>query len=155
MGAQYTLPPAAERALAESGDDLVSALQALQEVEGYLAPEALLALAERLDLSVAHIFGVATFYERFRRTPRGDRLVQVCHGTACHVLGAERITERLADHLGVAAGGTTSDRQFTLENVACVGCCSLAPVVVVDDAVHGRLVPTQAMALLTVEDEPA
>jgi NADH-quinone oxidoreductase subunit E len=85
--------------------------------------------------------GVATFYAQFRFAPAGRHTVRLCHGTACHVAGAERISRAVAEELGVADGETTADRLFTLTRVACLGCCSLAPVMMVDETAYGRLTP--------------
>lgn len=91
---------------------------------------------------------MATFYGRFRLTPAGKNLVTVCHGTACHVAGAERISESIERELGIKTGGTTPDRRFTLCNAACLGCCSLSPVVMIDKTVYGKLAPAKIPAIL-------
>jgi NADH-quinone oxidoreductase subunit E len=89
--------------------------------------------------SPAEIYGVATFYAQFRFTPMGKHVMKVCHGTACHVQGADSLDTVVESRLGVAPGKTTKDGQFTVERVACLGCCSLAPVVMIDGEVYGRL----------------
>ncbi len=129
-------------------DDLVAVLHGIQAALGWLPQPALERVAESMQLPPAQVFGVATFYEQFYLEPRGDVIVRVCRGTACHVLGAERITEKLSEKLGVQPRQTTEDRKYSLEEVACVGCCSLAPVVVVDDETHGRLTPATAADLV-------
>lgn len=127
---------------------LIPLLQATQEIFGYLPEGALVRIARSLRLSPAEVYGVATFYGQFRLTPVGKHLITVCHGTACHVAGADRISESLERALGIPTGGTTSDGLFTLRNVACLGCCSLAPVVMIDKTAHGRLTPAKAPAIL-------
>lgn len=118
---------------------LIPLLQGTQELFGYLPESAMERIARALRLSPAEVYGVATFYGQFRLSPAGRNLVTVCHGTACHVAGAERITEALERALGVATGGTTADGRFTLRDAACLGCCSLSPVVMLNKTVHGKL----------------
>ena len=120
---------------------LIPMLQAVQEFFGYLPEEAIDAIAERLCLSSAKVYGVATFYNQFRLTPVGKHTVRVCRGTACHVLGSKQILTAMSDELGVQPGGTTEDGQFTLETVACLGACSIAPVVTVDEDFYGAAEP--------------
>ena len=125
-------------------DALITMLQEAQHVYGYLPKEVLLRLSRGAKIPLNRIYGVATFYSQFYLTPRGRNIVQVCRGTACHVRGSSAIMSTLADHLGVEEGGTTEDMQFSLETVACVGTCFLAPVVVVNRSFHGKLNPVQA-----------
>ena len=132
-----------DRIVAEVGRGRASAipvLQAIQEHYRYLPEEALVRVCEITDISPAQIVGVATFYSQFRHLPVGKHLISVCHGTACHVAGAEAITESIRRHLGIEGeGDTDSDRLFTVQKVACLGCCSLAPVMRIDDVVYGHL----------------
>ena len=114
-------------------------LQAIQTRFRYLPIEALERVAATTEISSTELYGVATFYAQFRLTPVGEHIIKVCHGTACHVGGAPGLTEALCDHLGIAPGATTPDMKITVDQVACVGCCSLAPVVMVDDDTFGRL----------------
>ncbi|RMD59235.1 MAG: NAD(P)H-dependent oxidoreductase subunit E, partial [Nitrospirae bacterium] len=100
------------------------------------------ALSEELSIPIAQIYGVATFYSQFRLKPVGEHIIKVCHGTACHVGGAEQITITLSEMLHVREDETTSDGKFTLQRVACLGCCSLAPVIMVDDKTYGKLNPS-------------
>ena len=118
---------------------LIPVLQFVQNQIRYLPQEAITATARHLRVSEARVFGVASFYAQFRLTPVGEHIVKVCHGTACHVGGARGLTEALEDHLAIKSGETTGDMKLTIDHVACVGCCSLAPVVVVDEATFGRL----------------
>lgn len=130
--------------IAEKGkgpENAIPILQAIQERFRFLPLEALEHVAANTEISSTELFGVATFYAQFRMTPVGEHLIKVCHGTACHVGGAGGLTEALEDDLEVkvAQGGTTPDMKLTIDSVACVGCCSLAPVVMIDGTTYGRL----------------
>ncbi len=114
-------------------------LQAIQAEYRYIPLEAIERIAALTDMTEAGLYGVATFYAQFRLEPVGEKLVKVCHGTACHVGGAEGLTESMEARLGIKDGQNTEDMKYTLSSVACVGCCSLAPVVMVDDTTFGRL----------------
>lgn len=120
---------------------LIPVMQKIQNEYGYLQEEVINLIAERMNISASEIVGVATFYAQFRLEPRGVHMIKVCCGTACHVKGATKITKEFSDKLNVAVGSTTEDRMFTLEEVACLGACSLAPIVTLDGDVHGNLVP--------------
>lgn len=111
---------------------LISILQDIQEEYNYLPPEALKIVSKSLDIPLIDIFGVATFYRAFSLEPRGKHLITVCLGTACHVRGAPKILEEFERKLNIEAGETSKDGQFSLETVACLGCCAIGPVVVVD-----------------------
>lgn len=139
-------------------DAAIPILQAIQAHYRYLPDEALRRVCELTDVTPAQIAGTSTFYGRFRRSPVGDHVVRVCHGTACHVSGARQVTEELRRHLHIPDGADTdAARRFTIDEVACLGCCSLAPVLMVDDQTAGRLTPTTAVAALALarETEPA
>ena len=123
---------------------LIPILQEVQKKFGYLPRDVMEDIAEYLELPVSKIYGVATFYAQFRFEPLGDHMIRVCHGTACHVKGADKIGEAVENKLGIETGETTEDGQFTLERVACLGCCSLAPVMMVDDTAHGNLTREKA-----------
>jgi NADH-quinone oxidoreductase subunit E len=127
---------------------LIPVLQKVQQNFGYLSQEAVSQVARFLNISANEIFGVATFYAQFRFTRPGEHNVKVCLGTACHVRGAELVMEALQRELGVQPGGTTEDYKFGLEKVACFGSCALAPVVVFDNDVYGRMTPTRAKETL-------
>jgi NADH-quinone oxidoreductase subunit E len=120
---------------------LIPALQKAQESEGYISRAKIEEIHRDLGVPLAQIYGVATFYSQFRLHPVGKHIIRVCHGTACHVSGAKRITEDLEEALEITTGQTTPDRLFTLEMVSCLGCCSLAPVIMVDNATYGNLKP--------------
>jgi NADH:ubiquinone oxidoreductase subunit E len=141
-----------------SKEAAIPVLQGIQSHYRYLPDEALRRVCELTDVTPEQIAGTSTFYARFRRSPVGDHVIRVCHGTACHVSGARQITEELRRHLRIPDGSDTdAARRFTIDEVACVGCCSLAPVMMVDDQTAGRLTPNTAVAALALvhETEPA
>lgn len=129
-------------------EDLIPALQAAQELIGYLPAETLQAVADRLRIPESTVFGVASFYSQFYLTRQGRHRIQVCCGTACHVRGSAAILRRIEKELGINVGETTPDYEFTLERVACFGSCALAPVVVIDRDVHGKMTPEEAIRLI-------
>lgn len=121
---------------------LMPILNEIQDKFGYLPQEALKELSRRLDIPLAEIYGVATFYSRFTMKPRGEHTVSVCLGTACYVKGSKGIFDKLVSELKVnGSGDTTDDGKFTLEATRCLGCCGLAPVIMIDEDVYGKLVP--------------
>ena len=119
--------------------NVIPLLQKTQELRGYLDREEIEAIAEATGKSPAEIFGVATFYAQFRFQPPGEHTLKVCHGTACHVNGADGLDLALKTEIGIEPGQTTENGKFSVEKVACLGCCSLAPVIMLDQEVHGRL----------------
>ncbi|MDR1731787.1 MAG: NADH-quinone oxidoreductase subunit NuoE [Synergistaceae bacterium] len=120
----------------------------IQKEMGYVAREAVEYAGKELSIPAAELFGVATFYAMFRFQPQGKYVVRLCRGTACHVQGSARVQEQLERTLEIHDGETTKDLMFTLQCVACLGCCSLAPVMMVNDDVHGRLTPEKAIQIL-------
>lgn len=124
-------------------DACIKVLQEIQESFGYLPAEALKYVADHSEMSIRQIWGVATFYDRFRFKPVGKHMVRTCHGTACHVNGAKQISRAVEEALHVKQQETTPDGLFTLESAACLGCCSLAPVMMIDDTAYGRLEPRE------------
>ena len=120
-------------------ENLIMILQEIQKRYNYLPQATLTYLAEKIGVPLSTIFGVGTFYSTFSLEPRGKHIISVCLGTACHVRGAEKVRERLQESLHIGDGQTTKDMRFTLESVRCLGCCSLGPVVRVDDDIHGRI----------------
>lgn len=126
----------------------VPLLQEIQNTFGYLSQANLRAVADAVGASLGQIYGVATFYKQFRLAPPGKHLVKICHGTACHVSGAEMISTAIEGDLDLDDNGNTPDLLFTVEPVACLGCCSLAPVLMVDDEAHGRLTPDKAKKVI-------
>ncbi|MCL1875420.1 MAG: NADH-quinone oxidoreductase subunit NuoE [Synergistaceae bacterium] len=127
---------------------LIPILQKVQEELGYLPLVAMETISEELKLPLAEIYGVATFYAQFHLKPRGKNIVRVCRGTACHVRGSLKIMNKFKEALGVEDNGTTSDLLFTLEPVACLGACGLAPVLMVNTNTHGRLEVDSVMKIL-------
>lgn len=129
-------------------ESLIPVLQKVQGELGYLPEGAVSEIAHFLCLSSSDIFGVASFYAQFRFERPGEHTIKVCQGTACHVRGAKRIMEAVSQELGIEPGGTTEDYKFSLEQVACFGCCALAPVIVIDDQVNGRMTTSDARKIL-------
>jgi len=127
---------------------LIPILQKVQEKFGYLPKEAISEIAKFSRMSESEVFGVASFYAQFYFTRRGQHIVKVCLGTACHVRGGEKILDEIKRDLNIDPGGTTEDHEFSLERVACLGCCALAPVMVVDKTVHGKITRSKAMEIL-------
>jgi len=140
-----------ERAIGRSTGlpgDLIPLLQSAQESYGFVPEQAMERIGEFLDIPLAEVFGVVTFYKQFRLTPCGRYLIRVCDGTACHVNDSMALIEAIGDVLGVQPGETDENLDFTLETVACLGCCSLAPVIVINDETHGRLEPKKLRKIL-------
>ena len=127
---------------------LIPLLQAIQEEFGYLPPQGIRPVAEALGLFPAEVQGVATFYQGFSLVPRGRYVVRVCRGTACHVRGGRAILRMAKRHLGIDEGATTDDYQFTLETIACLGACFLAPTMMVDQVYFGRLTPQKVVSVV-------
>ncbi|MCS7239934.1 MAG: NADH-quinone oxidoreductase subunit NuoE [Candidatus Bipolaricaulota bacterium] len=128
--------------------ELIQALHRIQSTLGYLPREAQEVAAEALGVPLSQVRGVVTFYHLFRTRPAGKHTIRVCMGTACHVRGAERILAALKEELGIGPGETTADRKISLELVRCLGCCGLAPVMMVDEDVFGRLDPKKARRIV-------
>jgi len=120
-------------------ENLIMMLQAIQKTYNYLPQPALTYLAAKIGVPYSKIYGVATFYSTFSLEPRGRNIISICLGTACHVRGAERIHERIMETIHIRDGQTTDDQRFTLESVRCIGCCSLGPVVKINEDMHARL----------------
>jgi NADH-quinone oxidoreductase subunit E len=118
---------------------LIPLLQSAQESYGYIPEKAIHYISELVNIPAADIYGVITFYSQFRLHPPGKHIIRICEGTACHVNGAGSIINVLQNELGIGLDETTEDGLFTLQSVACLGCCSLAPVIMIDDDTHGNL----------------
>ncbi|MEX1328698.1 MAG: NADH-quinone oxidoreductase subunit NuoE [Desulfobacterales bacterium] len=137
--------------LAKIGNDrskLIPILQLVQQKLAYLPPESIHLVADHLDISSSEVYGVATFYNQFRFNPPGKNPVKVCLGTACHVKGGDIILENFERKLEIREGETTPDREFSVDRVACVGCCALAPVTVVGETVYGHMQPSKVEGLV-------
>ena len=128
--------------------ELIPILQKVQEEFGYLPEEAIRGIADFIGVPESQVYSVATFYAQFRFTPTGRNRIMVCRGTACHVRGGPRILEELEKQLGIKEGGTTPDRQFSLETVACIGACGLAPTMMINKSTHGHLTTTRIAEIL-------
>ena len=127
---------------------LITVLQKAQEIYGYLPTDVIYKIAEEMSLTPAKVMGVATFYTQFRFQPVGKYLIMLCQGTACHVNGSERIEKAIMEELGISDGETTADGLFTLKNVACLGCCSLSPVMMINEETYGSLTPLKVKEIL-------
>jgi NADH:ubiquinone oxidoreductase subunit E len=127
---------------------LIPLLQQAQLEEGFISRARMEAIHRACGIPLANIFGVATFYAQFRLRPVGKHIVRVCHGTACHVQGANDINKALSDALEIGNGETTPDRLFTLETVSCLGCCSLAPVIMIGSSTYGKLDPREVKKII-------
>lgn len=127
---------------------LITILQKTQDIYGYLPIDVIYHIAERTGSTPARVLGVATFYAQFRLQPIGKYLIMLCQGTACHVNGSERIEAAIKQELQIEDGETTADGLFTLKNVACLGCCSLSPVMMINDETYGSLTPDKAITIL-------
>ena len=127
---------------------LITILQKVQDIYGYLPIDVIYHIAEQTGSTPAKVMGVATFYTQFRLKPIGKYLIMLCQGTACHVNGSERIQSAITEELGIGDGETTPDGLFTLKNVACLGCCSLSPVMMINDETYGSLTPDKTVTIL-------
>ena len=132
----------------DSKGPLMPVMQKAQELFGCLPIEVQDFIAEALDIPMTDVYGVATFYSQFALKPKGDHVIGVCMGTACYVKNAQPILEKLSKELGIKEGETTPDGKFTLEATRCLGCCGLAPVIMIDDAVYGKLTPDNIPEIL-------
>lgn len=128
---------------------VIPVLQQAQDIFGYLPKSVLIKISEELDIPISRIYGVVTFYAQFHLEPRGENIVRSCQGTACHVRGAKAVLAEIQKQLGLDDENvTTKDLRFTLEKVACIGACGLAPVMMINDDTHGRLTPEAIPAIL-------
>lgn len=134
---------------------LITILQKAQEIYGYLPMDVIRLISDRTGVKPAKIIGVATFYAQFRLQPVGKYLIMLCKGTACHVNGSDLIEKTVTETLGIKDGETTPDGLFTLKNVACLGCCSLSPVMMINDETYGRLTPQKTKEILAQLAEAA
>jgi NADH:ubiquinone oxidoreductase subunit E len=124
----------------EKGGNVVTILQQIEKIFGYIPEEAVNWFSKKLNIPASRFYGVATFYAQFHLKPRGENMVTVCRGTACHVKGSERILNRLLLELGIPSHqDTTDDLKFTVEKVNCVGACGISPVVILNKKVHGKM----------------
>ena len=130
-------------------------LQKVQSKLGYISPEALREIAEAMGLSESEVYGIATFYSEFKLTKPGRHQIKICMGTSCYLGGGKELLEHMSRELGIKPGRTTEDERFSLETVACLGCCSKSPVMAVDGVIYGGLSPSSAESILAhLESEP-
>lgn len=142
-----------DRYIQERGS-VVSILQDMQEIFGYIREDAVEFIARKLNIPSSSFYGVATFYSQFYLKPRGKNILTACCGTACHVKGAEAIINRMRADLALPDGeNTTPDNQFTMESVACVGACSIAPVIIVNKKVYGGVTPEKASSMIKDQEK--
>jgi len=135
-------------AMGRARGNLIPMLQLVQETLSYLPPAAIGLVAGHLEISVSEVYGVATFYNQFRFSPPGRHPIKVCLGTACHVKGGEIILENFERKLEIEEGQTTADREFSIDRVACVGCCALAPVALVGETLYGKMQPSKVEGIV-------
>lgn len=136
------------KAFGREREQLIPILQMIQERHSYIAEDAIKMAAEHLGIAICEVYGVATFYNQFRFHPPGKNQIKVCLGTACHVRGGDIILENFERKLEIRDGETTPDREFSIERVACVGCCALAPVAIVNETVQGNMAPSKVEGLI-------
>jgi NADH-quinone oxidoreductase subunit E len=136
------------QAMGQTRGLLIPMLQLVQDALSYLPPAAIAMVAGQLALPASEVYGVATFYNQFRFSPPGRHPVKVCLGTACHVRGGEIILENFERKLEIKEGQTTADREFSIDRVACVGCCALAPVALVGETLHGKMQPSKVEGIV-------
>jgi NADH-quinone oxidoreductase subunit E len=129
-------------------DQLIPVLEAVQDTYGYLSTQTMAEVSRYLRVPDSNVYGVASFYALFRFTPRGKKMINVCRGTACHVRGGARILEEVEKKLGIKAGETTADMEYSLETISCFGSCALAPVMVINKTVYGRMTPARVEEIL-------
>ncbi len=133
---------------ADTPGSLIAILQKAQAIYGYLPADVIYYIAEKTGVSPAKVMGVATFYTQFRLEPVGKYMLMLCQGTACHVNGSERIAAVLQEELGIGDGETTADGLFSIKHVACLGCCSLSPVMMINEDTYGSLTPDKALSII-------
>jgi len=139
---------------AGSQEELIPILQKVQETFGYIPKEYMVDIARFIRVPESKVFGTATFYAQFRFTPTGETRVMVCRGTACHVKGAPQVLSEIERRLGVKEGETTSDMKYSLDTVACIGCCSLAPCIMVNKKVEANMTPKKIGELFKKDGNP-
>lgn len=136
------------RDMKKNSDNLITVLQKAQDIYGYLPTDVLYEIAEKTGNSPAKVMGVATFYTQFRLKKAGKYLILLCKGTACHVNGADSIEKAICEELKISDGDTTEDGLFSLKTVACLGCCSLSPVMMINEETYGSLTPSKTVEIL-------
>ncbi len=148
MSEKKTVESILEKRVGAGRDALIPVLQETQDAEGYLSKESILKIGRHLKLPASKIYGVATFYNQFRFQPRGRFHFTVCRGTACHVKGSGHILKMLIDQLGIKPGETSRNKMYSLETVACMGACGLAPVINLNGEFHAQITPKRLMKII-------
>ncbi len=134
--------------------NLIPIMQSIQEIEGYLSKESIKLISNKTGISISEIYGVATFYSLFRLKPQGKHVIRVCQGTACHVGNSKDILRAVREKLNLTEmEETTADNEFTIMEVACLGCCSLSPVIMIDDTTYGKLTPNSVKKIINNYDK--
>lgn len=134
--------------------NLIPIMQSIQEIEGYLSKESIKLISNKTGISISEIYGVATFYSLFRLKPQGKHVIRVCQGTACHVGNSKDILRAVREKLNLTEmEETTADNEFTIMEVACLGCCSLSPVIMIDDKTYGKLTPNSVKKIINNYDK--
>ena len=149
MKNEYEVVEAIIKKYGGNHDGVIAMLQDIQSEYHYLPEIALRIVAEKLELPMIQVYGVATFFKAFSLKPRGEHLIKVCVGTACHVRGAQIVLDEVERQLGIEAGETTEDMMFTLETVNCLGACALGPIMVVDNEYHGEMSPRKVKEIIS------
>ncbi|NVM31341.1 MAG: NAD(P)H-dependent oxidoreductase subunit E [Candidatus Helarchaeota archaeon] len=134
---------------ASEDGNLISLLQKVQRKYNYLPPDVLYYISEKLKIPPAEVYGVGTFYTQFKLIPKGKNVITCCEGTACHIKGGQPLLTYLEIFLGIKSGETTKDEMFSLESVACLGCCAISPVCIVNDKIHGNLTLKKLKKIVT------
>ena len=148
MKSEYEVVEAIIHKYNSNHDSVISILQDIQAEYHYLPETVLRLVAKHLELPLIQVYGVATFFKAFSLKPRGEHLIKLCVGTACHVRGAQSVLDEVKRRLGIEAGETTGDMMFTLETVNCLGACALGPIMVVDDEYHGEMSPGKVRTII-------
>ncbi len=130
-------------------ENLIMILQAIQKKYNYIPKPILTYVSEKMKIPFSQMYGITTFYSTFSLIPRGKNIISVCLGTACHVRGADRVTKRIKNTLNILDSETTKDKQFTLESVRCIGCCSLGPVIKINEDFHGKISSDKVKKILS------
>lgn len=137
-----------DKSIEKHGNFLIPILQDIQEKYRYLPEECLIIIAERLQIPLIEVYGVATFYQSFSLIPKGEHIITVCLGTACYIRGGTNMVDVLTKELNIKPGETTKDKKFSLETVNCLGCCAIGPMVLIDDEYYGEMTPPKVIKLI-------
>jgi len=140
--------PFLDKSIKKHGNFLIPILQDIQECYRYLPEECLIKVAEKLQIPLIDVYGVATFYQSFGLVPKGEHIITICLGTACYIRGGTKMVDVLTKELNIKPGETTKDKKFSLEMVNCLGCCAIGPMVLIDDEYYGEMTPQKVIKLI-------